>query len=446
MSRSSRTFAALLLLALAVPARAETLADSTVTESWRLDNGLEVRTRHIPGAPAVSVTLAFRAGSGYDAPGQEGVSELLAELESMSAAGDLPERTRAEMASVRPLGWESRPGRALVRFTEIATAAQLPGVLHEFATRMAGVTVTDASLKSAVAQVRRDAGERLFGDPADILYWRSEAIARGASDQDLLRLAALPALGKLTVRDVTARLKALYQPGNASLALAGDLSGVDTHALVQAVFGKLAGSAAMPDTIGSRLSGSRRQSEWKGLSGSVGVIAAAAPALSDSLHPGFFLGILVTGAVLNTSWGPPAAPLTARFQYSLLDDPELVRFYPQVPPTTTDPEIVVGSLYEQLMVAGGKIVTLPILNRMRQSVRWIIGGELPQDLIVRMRRDPAGLGTLSGNMATRALWHGDAFWADYLGRFDRLNLGQSYYYEWLTDPAHQTVLLLTPAK
>jgi hypothetical protein len=247
-------------------------------------------------------------------------------------------------------------------------------------------------------------------------------------------------------RDASAHLKALYQPGNASLALAGDLSGVDVRAIVQAAFGQLAGGPAMPDTISSRLSGSRRQTEWKGLGASVGVVAAAAPALTDSLHPGFFLGILVTGAILNTSWGPPSAPLVARFQYSLLDDPELVRFYPSIPPATTDPEILVGSLYEQFMVAGGKIVALPIMSRMRQSVRWLVGGELPVELLDRLRRDPSGLGTVSGNMATRALWHGDAFWNDYLQRLDRLQMGHSNYYDWMTDPAHQAVLLLTPAK
>ena len=444
--RLTRALAVLCLLALAPPARAAMLSDSTTVEAWRLENGLQVRTRHIPGARGIAVSLAFRAGSGYDPAGTEGLSELLAEIEFMGAAGDLPERTRGEMSSLRPLGWESRPGRALVRFTEIATPAQLPGVLHQFATRMAGVTVTDATLKAAVLQVRRDAGERLFGAPADVLYYRADAIARGADDAQVLRLAALPGLGKLSVRDVSARLKATYQPGNAALALAGDLAETDTHALVQALFGKLAAGAAMPDTVTSRLAGSRRVSPTKALEATAGVIAAAAPALSDSLHPGFFLGLLITGASLNTSWGAPTPPLVSRFQYSLLDDPELVRFYPPVPPATTDPEVVADALHEQFMVVGGQIVSTSIMDRMRQSVRWIVGGELPVELIQRVRGNPSGLATLSGGMAARALWHGDAFWADYLRRLDALKIGHNYYYEWLTDPAHQTVLLLTPSK
>jgi len=63
---------ALPLAAVAAPAHAGMLADSTVTDAWRLPNGLEVRTRQVPGAVGVAVTLAFRAGSGYEPAGREG--------------------------------------------------------------------------------------------------------------------------------------------------------------------------------------------------------------------------------------------------------------------------------------------------------------------------------------------------------------------------------------
>jgi len=166
------------MLVLAAPAAAQMRADSTVADAWKLANGLEVRTLHVPHAPGVSITLAFRAGSGYDPAGREGLSELLAELQFTSAAGDVPERTREEMASLRPLGWESRPGTRLVRFTEIATRTQLAGVLQQVAKRLAGVQVTEAGLKAALVSVRRDAGGRLFGQPSDVLYWRAGLIAR----------------------------------------------------------------------------------------------------------------------------------------------------------------------------------------------------------------------------------------------------------------------------
>jgi hypothetical protein len=436
--------AALLLLAHTATA-AQTRPDSTIADAWRLENGLEVRTLHVPHAKGVSVTLAFRAGSGYDPAGREGLSELLAELQFTSAAGDVPERTREEMASLRPLGWESRPGTRLVRFTEIATQAQLAGVLQQAARRLAGVQVTDADVKAAVATVRRDAGSHLFGEPADVLYWRVGLLARGLNDEQLVRRASLQGLERLTSKDLLPLLKSRFQPGNASLALAGNLSGVDVHALVGALFGKLPGGPALPDTVQSRLGGGKRVTPWKGLEAPVGVIAVESPALADTLHPSFYLGMLVTGPGVINSWGQPTPPLNSRFQYSIFDEPELVRFYPPVRADATDPDLIAGALAEQLQVVGAQLVDKGVLETVSRSVSWLLGGEIPVEVMGRLVADPGGLGTLSNGLATRALWMGDAFWAGYLRRFRSQRIGHSYFYDWMADAKHQATLLLTPA-
>jgi hypothetical protein len=438
--------AALLLFALTAAAAAQTRSDSTIAAAWRLDNGLEVRTLHVPNAPGVSVTLAFRAGSGYDPAGREGLAELLAELEFTGAAGDIPERTREEMPSLRPLGWESRPGTRLVRFTEIATKAQLPGVLQQSARRLAGVRVTPEDLKGALARVRRDAGSRLFGDPGELLYWRAGLLARGVTDEQLVRFASLPGLDKLGVKDVEPLLKRRYNPGNASLALVGDLSGIDVRALVGSLFGALPAGPAMPDTVQVRLQGSKHVTPWKGLESPLGVIAVEAPALSDTLHPAFYLSMLITGPGVIAGWGKPVPPLVSRFQYSLFDEPELVRFYPTVAKDAIDPDLIAGALYEQLMVVGGQMANDSVLEAVRRSVRWLLGDVLPREILARVNVDPGALGTLSNGLATRALWLGDAYWADYLRRFKSLKIGHNYFYEWLADAKHQTTVLLLPSR
>jgi len=443
----SRALLAAFLLALAaLPARALTLADSTTAESWRLDNGLEVRTREIPRAPGIAVTFAFRAGYGYEPAGREGLADLLAELEFMGPAGGVPERTRAEMSNLRPLGWQSSVNQRIVRFTEIASPAQLPGVLQQFAARLAGVTVSDEFLKSTLQQVRRDAGMRLFGQPADVLYWRVGAIARGDTDEKILRRAGMPGLEKLSAREVAERLAGWYQPGNASLALAGDFGALDVHALVASLFAKIPGRAGMPDTVGVHLRGGTRVTQWKGLTAPVAVVATHGPALADSLHPGFLLSMLVTAAGVGQTWGVAQEPLRARFQYSVLDDPDLVRFYPPVAADATEASAASIRLGDDLAEFGGQMVTGPIFDAIRKSVRWLLGGELPNDVKRTFRSGAASMGTLTEGMAGRALFRGDAFWADYRQRFEKVSLGQNYFYDWITQPEHQAVLLLTPAK
>ena len=65
------------------------------------------------------------------------------------------------------------------------------------------------------------------------------------------------------------------------------------------------------------------------------VLGLTAPALSDSLHPSFYMALLVLGGQAKVSWEPPARPLVTRFQYSLLDDPGFARFYPAVESAAT---------------------------------------------------------------------------------------------------------------
>jgi zinc protease len=320
----------LTLLALANPARAAMRSDSTVADAWRLENGLEVRTLHVPNASGVAVTLAFRAGSGYEPAGQAGLSELLAELQFMGAAGDIPARTRTEMASLRPLGWESRPGSRLARFTEIASKAQLPGVLQQAAKRLAGVSVTDEDLKSALASVRRDAAGHLFGLTSNVLYWRSALLARGLDDEEIVRRANMKDLDRLKPKDVTPLLARWYNPGNASLALVGDLSGIDVHALVKSLFAPLPGGPALPDTVQVRFRGGSHTASWKEIGEPVGVVAVEAPALSDTLHPAFYPGVLITGTgVIDAGARPSHRSCPA--SSTLFDDPSWCASIPRRP-------------------------------------------------------------------------------------------------------------------
>jgi hypothetical protein len=319
-------------------------------------------------------------------------------------------------------------------------------VLQQAATRLAGVKVTEPGVKTALARVRRDVGMRLFGDAGDALYWRPELIARGMNDEALVRYASLQGLDALKLKDIQALLKQRFNPGNASLAVVGDLTGVDSRALIGSAFGRIPTGPAMPDTVQVRLHGTKRVTPWKDLTEPAGAIAVESPALSDTLHPAFYLGMLITGPGVVVNWGPPKPPLVTRFQYSLFDEPELVRFYPPMNKNATDPDLIAGALYEQLMVVGGQVANNVTLEKVRRSVVWLLGAEIPHEIIARLRTDPGALATISNGYATRALWLGDSYWADYRRRFMSLRIGHNYFYEWLADAKHQTTLLLTPAQ
>lgn len=427
----------------AFPAHADTLADSTESLRFHLANGLEVRTRSIPGAKAVAITVGYRAGSLYDPVGREGASDLLADLAFTAAAGDIPERTHAEMASLRPLGWTVRTNARMALLTEVAGTQQFPGVLRQVATRMRGVQVTDAALQTALADTRRDLGTRYFGAPDMALYYRSGDLARGMSDEALVRRASGKALEGIRAKEVSALLARLYVPGNAVLSLAGDLSGLDIRALVESEFGAIPGGSAAPEPAAPAFHSGVRAMPWPGLARPLGVLAVQSPALTDSLHPSFFLGTLVTAAGLPRTWGVPEPPLSSRFQYSIFDDAEIVRFYPPVRPGSARPQDLGEEFSFRLDELAAVTVTADQLDRVRLSIAWMLGAPLTPDIKQRTQAETGPLATIAMNTATRALWMGDAFWDDYLARFLSQRYGHNTFYHWMDQPDHQFQLLLT---
>jgi predicted Zn-dependent peptidase len=428
------------------PAASMEMPDSTAAESWRLANGLEVRTRHVPGMAGVLVTTGYRAGSLYDPAGREGLAEVLAELQFTAAAGSAPARTRASLDSLRSLGWGTRLSPRLAVFSEVAPPGALPAVLAETAARMRGVTVTPASLATAIAAVRRDAGERTFGRPDLGLYHRVRDVALGTSDEKLVARAAGRAFDALTVKDAGQLLRQAYVPANGALAVIGDLSGVDIHQLVEDAFGSVPAGTARPMPAEPALRPGSRSIEWRGISASLGAIGVIAPALDDSLHPAFFISTVFVGGYLREYSGLPAAPLKSRFQYSLFEEPELARFYTAPAATETDPASLGTDFHYALDMLGGQVIVSDAMESVRGRVDWLLGGLLPGGLRQQACQQPYTLEPLSHSMVTRALWRGDAFWDRYRKAFETTRLMPDIFYRWMDDPAHQARLLLVPAK
>lgn len=435
-----------LLLAASVPGRAfaEVLPDSTVSDGWKLANGLEVRVRHVPGAVGVSISVGYRAGKLYEPARREGLAALLAELINSAPAGEVPERSREEMNSLRPFGWGVQTNDHVVVITENAAVPQFPGVLRQVATRMRGVRPTKADLDAALAVVRADLGARRFGRPDLALYYRSRDLAFGSTDEQILHRAAGRDLDGLTVDEAVAELRRLYVPANACLSIAGNLENIDVRAIVEHEFGAIAGGTAQPELPSPSLTPFERALSFAGLGRPISAMGIIAPAVEDTLHPSFYLGMVLCGPFISSKLGAPLSPLTRRFQYSLFDEPDLVRFYLEPAAGDREPATVRAqfeSLVDQLAEA---VLERDAFESVRRSLVWLLGGDLLPSVREQMKRQPAALGTLSSGMATRALWKGDEFWSVYRKRFETTTVGHSAFRPWLTDPKHQGVLLLLP--
>ncbi len=419
------------------------LVDSTVFESFRLPNGLRVVTRHVPGWRNVAFTVAYDFGRNDEPRGKEGLSSLLAELEFYGATAETPERSREEMPSLRPSGWDVDVAPRFTRFSEVAPENLLPGLIHQAADRMRGVQVTPAALKRASDAVRADLDTIYRVNLGAALHYGARAWATGG-ETALGRLASGRGLQGIAVRDVQQRMNAVFVPANAVLSVAGNLARVPIRALIQSEFGSIPAGNPVQHAAPARLDSATRAIPRAEASRPMGVLGLIAPALDDSTHPAFYIQLALLGGHCSKSWGRPDAPLTSRFHYSILDDPEMARFYPPVGPSETDPALVRITYENALAKISNATLAPDVSSGLWRGLDWLVGGPLPPEIFGRVVGEPGALHTLSAGAAVRELWGGEAFWSLYRARLRQAVTNPLLPWEIMDTPKRLVTLLFVP--
>lgn len=444
MPRLSTATAAALALLVAIPARSSAapreLPDSTSLDRWRLDNGLQVVTRHVPGAAGVAVTLAFRAGSAFDPPKQSGLAEMVSDLAYYGPATDVPARTPDEMPVLRPKGWGVQTSWRHAVFTEIVSPEQVPGVLQQAAARLRA-TPDAAAIRESARRVTAAYARRHFADPELVSWYRLGEMARGVTDEQMVDRASGRALSALKPRDVAAAKARLLAPANGVLCLAGDLSRWDARALVNAALGDLPAGEALAPAPDPVLASSGRVSPLSGLTAPRAAVGLFAPSLDDSLHASFFLGSLLVGSAFNQQFasGPGGR---SHFSYSLYEDPDLLRLFPEVAADCRTLESMDGVFETAIAAVREQVAGREILDDVRRNMEWFLGGPLRRELLDRLRAEPGGLGTLASGAALRTLWRGEAFWEIYRSRFQTAAEDHTFWLDRLMAPGRRARLLM----
>jgi predicted Zn-dependent peptidase len=452
--RVARRFLGTLLVTLiaaalgAARARATALgapSDSVAHVNWTLPNGMRVLAQHIPDGRGIAISVAYPGGSDQDPPARPGLASLLAEVHFTAAASDVPERARSEMSSLRPYGYEVRVGRSITIFTEVATPMQFAGVLHQIATRMRGVQVTPALLAAALENVRTR-HHREYLDAPDIgLYNEVTERASGVDDAGIQRLVSLSAIAKLDAKEVQSLDAKAFSSRHAVISIAGNLDGLNLRALLTNEFSGVPGGppAPLPPIRPGR--GAVVTVKHDGVHDPVGVLGVMAPALSDSSHAAFYLAALIVGAQANLQWGDPTPPLSSRFQYSILEDPDLVRFYPPLKPNDREAGALSFAFAHGVGGEDNLVVSDDVIENLRSGVNWLVGGPLHAAVLARMRTQSGALILLTNSMVERELRGGEAFWSVYRRRMEEAGAPDFVY--WLgrmREPKHQVALLYLP--
>lgn len=438
----SLAFAILLPVHAWSAAPSDTLADGTRVERWTLANGLKVVARSAPGSRAVAITLGYRMGIDDDPAGRAGLAQLLGELAFTAPAGNQPERIPEELDSQRPLGWSYPVLRHMTLLTEVANTDRFPQVLAQVAERARGVKVDAAQLATARGRVKKELAQQLFGDPTQVLNHQLGEIARGRSDGEIVRHASGSEIERATVEEIQTEMQRWHCPANAVLSLVGDFGAVDLHTLVERQFGSIPAGAPRPEPAVKPFQPATRAMRRNGNAfGSIGVLA---PAVSDTSHPYFYLASMVFGSLCQDQWNQRGAQ-ASRYQFALVDEPEMLRLFPDVPKTEGDP----GRLVYLVRVATDVLPSLVIpdddFEQMRSSVRAVLGGPMPRAQRAALADNPGLLHSLARSQAACELRMGPEFWDRYRVVLDRVHPSTiSLWKDWIESPSHHVVLLMSP--
>lgn len=456
--RTARLAYACLLLTLLAPLaivrpargdtfRPDTLADSTWVARWKLSNGLDVTVRNVRGASSVASLLVFRIGRDLDPKGREGLADLACEVLFSGATADAPERSRREMDSIRPLGWNLQVTPRFSLIGEVAKPSQFPGMLRGLASRLRAVTVTDSLMASCRRTVNAEQAEKYLLSPDLTLYNRIRDVALGIDDATLLRRVTGRNVEKMTAAEMSDRLRTLYVPANAALAITGDFESVDLAGLVHNLFEGIPGGTPVVEPPLPKLVASGRLVQRDGLRRPLGVAGVIAPAITDSLSPDFYFNAILMGKFCEDQWGPGRDGVNVRFKYSIFADPQIVSFFPPILPGETDPDAAGIALQDALEKLGGTIVQPSSYRELRLNHQWIFGGAMSPSLTQRCREHPGTLFTLANTMGVRALWGDEAFWVRYRARFmSETMTGGGTWLGYFEHPNNIVRLLLVPAR
>jgi len=244
---------------------------------YRLDNGLKVLALEDHSVPALSYYTFFRVGSRDERTGRTGISHL---FEHMMFNG-----TKKFGAGEFDRMLESKGGTSnafttndMTVYYENLPSEALDMVVDLEADRMAGLAVTEESLKSEREVVKEERRLRTDNDVEGSLFELLEGTAYLAHSYQWPVVGWMPDLDTITVNDCDDYFRVHYAPNNATIILVGDFKPDRAIALISKAYGSIPAQPAAPPPIAD-------EPEQKGERRAVLRRAAQLPAVAFTLWP-----------------------------------------------------------------------------------------------------------------------------------------------------------------
>ncbi|MGD8580211.1 MAG: insulinase family protein, partial [Lysobacterales bacterium] len=324
--RAAAVFCAWLAL---VPGVAMAYLDLASAAVERLDNGMTVLVLEEPAFPVVSVQMLYKVGAVQEPAGKTGLAHF---LEHMAFRDTENFADTDVVSSIYAAGGEWHGYTWLDQTTYFATVPRdrLDLLLRIEADRMARLLIPEADVAAETGAVLSEM-HGYENDPATVLQDYVMYTSFLAHPYRNNTIGWEGDVKSVTHADLVDFYRRYYHPGNAVLAVVGDVDKAEVMRLVARLFDGIAGRppAARPHTAEPEQKGERRVR----LHGDIGnksfkIAFHAPPAASRDYAPFLVLQELLGGgsgvSFLQNDWGTPARAGRPLFGIT----PDIATWYP----------------------------------------------------------------------------------------------------------------------
>jgi predicted Zn-dependent peptidase len=234
----------------------------TATEH-RLDNGLRFVLSEDHLNPVVAVCLWYDVGSRYEVPGRTGLAHL---FEHLMFQGSAQVKGNGHFELVQAAGGSLNGTTSFERtnYFETMPAHQLELALWLEADRMGSLlaALDEESLQNQRDVVKNERRQRYDNVPYGTAFERMTALAYPEGHPyHHIPIGSMADLDAVTLDDARAFFRAYYAPGNAVLAVVGDIDPDQARRWVEKYFGSIPShdgkvpprDGTLPDIIGAEL-------------------------------------------------------------------------------------------------------------------------------------------------------------------------------------------------
>lgn len=225
---------AVILLPVRTPAWALDIDISQVT----LDNGLQLVVIPDHRAPVVTHMIWYRVGAADEPQGKAGIAHFLEHL-MFKGTTRFPQGEFSRLVRANGGDENAFTSQDYTAYFQRIARDRLAMVMEMEADRMQNLVLTDANVLPERAVVEEERRERIENDPSSLLSEQIDAALYTAHPYRKPVIGWMPEVSKLTRQDALDFYQVHYQPSNAIVIVAGDVTADEVEALTRKYYGPL---------------------------------------------------------------------------------------------------------------------------------------------------------------------------------------------------------------